>query len=99
MLKKGDIKKEKVNLRPVLIKWEDIEESHTAWQTPDEGIKWGAKHKCIVHQLAFIVEDNDRYLLVTNQHMTDTEGDIAIGGVTRIPKGCIISIKRLKLNG
>lgn len=79
----------------VLVTWTDIIESSTEWQTIEDAIEWAVDHNCAVKQLGYIVFSNSEYLLLTCQEITYVPGWTGIGGVTRIPKGCIISIERI----
>ena len=85
----------KTKLTPVYIKWEDaFHQNHCYW-TGEEGLKEFLEQPTyLCEALGWLIEDSKRNVTIA-QHKSGDETTVL--HIQRIPKGCILKMKRLKL--
>jgi hypothetical protein len=75
----------------VYVNWIDAE-SDAGWQDKAEIKKW-IKEECLVHEIGWVVDENAKYLVISNQILYDG----GVGNKTKIPKKWIKSIRRIRI--
>lgn len=74
-----------------LITWKDAE-SECKWDSIEQTEEW-AKKDALIYEIGWIVSQNDKYVVVSNQ-VTD---DNMLGNKTKIPRGWILKKQRINL--
>lgn len=74
-----------------MIKWVDAQ-SDCEWGSVNKIKEW-AKKDCIICEVGWIIDENERYLVISNQVGEDME----FGNRTKIPKQWVIKRKKIKI--
>jgi hypothetical protein len=81
------------NFDPVLVRWVDIT-TQSGWITQDEADDFVSNNEGdIVQQVGFLYEQDDNQIVLLNSFFTEKD---LLGDLTKIPKGAIIQIIKLK---
>lgn len=84
------------NKKLVKIGWADAIENLEGWHTEKEAIDWAKDDDWIVHQVGWILDETDDYLLFSNKFNEASGGrDSSFGGLFKIPKPWILYKKEL----
>ena len=71
----------------VQIGWADAIENLQGWHTKEEALKWAKEDNWIVHQVGWILEETDSYILFSSQWNEESSGrDKTYSGLFKIPK-------------
>ncbi len=71
----------------IQIGWADAVENSAGWYSKEEALKWGKDYNWVVHQVGWVLEETEDYILFCNHYSpTDEEGDGVYGGLFKIPK-------------
>jgi len=77
---------------PVLVRWRDITVS-TGWIDQDSLDRFVMdEDEAIVTQVGFLYEQDEQQIVLLNSYF---HGKDLLGDVTKIPRGCIIEMKKL----
>jgi hypothetical protein len=78
--------------KPVIVTWRDIT-TKNGWNDQDEIDSYIMDlDESIVHQVGFLYEEDDQQICLLNSYFS---GQDLLGDLTKIPKGCVIEIKKL----
>jgi len=78
---------------PVLVRWRDITVS-TGWIDQDSLDRFVMdEDEAIVTQTGFLYEEDEQQIVLLNSYF---HGKDLLGDVTKIPKGCVIEMIKLK---
>ena len=68
------------------------------WQTLDETTVWVRNINWNVHEVGFLVEENEKYLVVASAFTPENKDtDLQFNGLLKVPRGWIKIIKRIKI--
>lgn len=85
-------------MRLVRVVWRDVIEHMGVWHTEAEALEWASSDDWIVHQVGWVLEDTDDYLLLTSKYNTaSADRESSYGGLTKIPKPFIQYITTINL--
>lgn len=82
-----------MTFEPVLVKWRDITVSSGWIGQEDLDAFVMDEDEAIVHQTGFLYEEDENQVVLLNSYFT---GKDLLGDATKIPKGAILEIIRLK---
>lgn len=84
-----------INYDKVIVEWLDIQSCDNPWNTLDEFDKL-LPAKCTT--IGYLYEDNKDYIktFATYSINENSELDIDVGDAVVIPRGCIVSIKKIE---
>jgi len=78
----------------VLVKWKDITTSGLGWVDQNEvDLFVTDDQEGIVYQVGFLYEEDEHQIVLIDSYF---HGKSLWGNVTKIPKGCVIEIKKIK---
>lgn len=78
--------------KPVIVIWRDIT-TKNGWNEQEEIDAYIMDEKeNIVYQVGFLYEEDDQQICLLNSYFY---GQDLLGDLTKIPKGCVIEIKKL----
>lgn len=78
----------------VIIIWRDIVYD-AGWHTQKQFDDFVTKEDHdLVNQVGFVVEDDENQIVIVDSYFQDSS---AYGTIHKIPKGCIVSMKELKI--
>jgi len=77
----------------IYLEWEDAFSLEAGWHYEDD-IKERAKANFIVSEAGYVLEENDKYLVIAGQYASETG---QFGNITKIPKTWIRKRKVLKV--
>lgn len=84
------------DLTPELIVWEDINQCNETWASATDIQTWlGDVADCHVEHIGYIIAEDEKYIIITDSCIESSE---IYGNVTKIPKGVILSRKKLTTN-
>jgi len=77
---------------PILVRWRDITVS-TGWIVQDELDSFVMdEEEAVVNQVGFLYEEDEQQIVLLNSYFS---GKDLLGDVTKIPRGCVIEMKKL----
>jgi hypothetical protein len=80
-------KKEWCGYKLVMIGWADAIENSNGWHTIDEATQWAKDDDWIVHQVAWILDETDDYMLMCSKYNEASGGrEETYGGLFKVPK-------------
>lgn len=88
-----------MEFKAVYIEWEDSICFGSRWQS-SEDVKEDAKHENFCHELGFIIEETDTYILLSSRYLIvseDEEIEPDVGYAIKIPKSLIRKRKEINL--
>ena len=75
----------------VYLEWCDAMVNNEAWLTFDEAIEWGKTDDWVVSQVGWILEENDKYIILTSKGSKQRESiEKMFGSVFKIPTTWIL---------
>ena len=78
--------------KSVIVSWRDITTKNW-WNDQDEIDSYIMDlDENIVHQVGFLYEEDDHQICLLNSYFS---GQDLLGDLTKIPKGCVLEIKKL----
>ena len=78
----------------IIINWIDISSHDGAWMDLEEALKF---KPIAIETCGWMIKETEDYVVVVSSVSFD-EDDNVIGSVNAIPRGCIVSIKRLEVS-
>ena len=78
-------------MKRVEVTWKDITSDGDGWHSMDEIDKFLSENN-IVKTLGYIYEEDEDQVVILDSYFIHKE---LLGGIHRIPKGCILDIKEL----
>jgi len=82
-----------MSYQPVIVTWRDITVSGLGWVTQDEADTFVTdNNENIVNQCGFLYEEDENQICILNSYFETKD---LLGDMTKIPKGCVIEIKKL----
>ena len=84
--------------RIVYIEWADAMANYDAWRSLEEAKAWASTDEWIVKQVGYVLEENDKYLLLSGSMSNDSEThDVQYSMVFKIPKPWIRHIEDIEI--
>jgi len=84
------------NKKLILVGWADAIENLDGWHTQEEAIEWGRTDDWIVHQVGWILDETESYILLSSRfNEACGDRDSSVGGLFKIPKPWILYMKTL----
>ena len=81
-------------MKPVLVRWRDSE-SWVGWRSQRDVDDWNKHSDMIIESVGYLYKKSKRYVIIVQSiHAYDV--DTNLGEPLRIPRECIVSIKRIK---
>jgi len=78
----------------VIVKWRDITTSGLGWSEQNEVDDFVTdENEAIVYQVGFLYEEDEHQIVLIDSYF---HGKSLWGNVTKIPKGCVLEIKKIK---
>lgn len=83
-------------MKAIYIEWCDaISYNKKNWVDIEEAKEWAENTNWVVKQLGFIIDENDKYILLATEY-TEVENELPdLGGVIKIPTTWILKRKDL----
>ncbi len=89
---------EKTNNRElVYIEWRDAMVKLSTWSSIEDCIEWADSSEGLVKEIGWIINETDSYLLLASRTGEINQDEPDLGGVFKIPKGCIVKRSGLKI--
>ncbi len=83
----------------VLVEWVDIVNTTGEWQTAEQLLEWADQLESTVHHVGFVLKEDQDFVVLVDSYFPTTDPNnkhlSQMGTCTRIPRGCIVSIKYL----
>jgi len=78
-------------MKLIKIGWADAIENLYGWHTKKQSLKWAKNDNWIVHQVGWILEETDDYILFTSQYNQATaKRKETFSGLFKVPKPWIL---------